>query len=348
MAVAAAQDCIIGKDKNKIDAGYLCSTSVPYLDRQNAGIVATALNLRSDINTADFSSSQRAGTTGLLTALNVVKGGDSKSILVTAADRRMTRPAGFYEMWFGDGAASLMVGDEDVIAEFKGAYSVSYDFVDHFRGSWCKFDYTWEERWLREEGYSKIIPEAVNGLFKKLKITMDDVQKLVFPCIFKAEHRSIAKKLGASGDKLVDTMHEVCGETGAAHALLMFVSALETAKPGDGILLAGFGQGCDALYFKVTENITKLAERLGVKGSLARRNHGQLHEVPEVPRPHRSGDGHPGGSPGPDGHDGPLAEPQDGPRYGRRQVHGLRNAAVPAGGSLCESGLRTCRSHGRL
>lgn len=271
MAVAAAQDCLIGKDKKKIDAGYLCSTSVPYLDRQNAGIVATALNLRSDINTADFSSSQRAGTTGLLTALNVVKGGDSKSILVTAADRRMTRPAGFYEMWFGDGAASLMVGDEDVIAEFKGAYSVSYDFVDHFRGSWCKFDYTWEERWLREEGYSKIIPEAVNGLMKKLKITMDDVQKLVFPCIFKAEHRSIAKKLGASGDKLVDTMHEVCGETGAAHALLMFVSALETAKPGDGILLAGFGQGCDALYFKVTENITKLAERLGVKGSLAKK-----------------------------------------------------------------------------
>ncbi len=106
---------------------------------------------------------------------------------------------------------------------------------------------------------------------KKLKITMDDVQKLVFPCIFKAEHRSIAKKLGASGDKLVDTMHEVCGETGAAHALVMFVSALETAKPGDGILVAGFGQGCDAMYFKVTENITKLAERLGVKGSLAKK-----------------------------------------------------------------------------
>ena len=271
MAVAAAQDCLIGLDKKKIDAGYLCSTTLPYADRLNAGILATALNLRSDINTADFTASQRAGTTGLLTALDVVKSGNRKGILVTASDRRMTRPANFYEMWFGDGAAALAVGDKDVVAEFLGSYSLTYDFVDHFRGSWCQFDYTWEERWLREEGYSKFIPEAVNGLFKKLKITMDDVQKFVFPCIFKAEHRAIAKKLGATGDKLVDTMHEVCGETGVAHPLVMFVSALETAKPGDGILLVGFGQGCDALYFKVTENITKLAERLGVKGSLAKK-----------------------------------------------------------------------------
>ena len=269
MAVAAAMDCLIGKDKTKVDAGYLCSTSLPFLDRQNAGILATALNLRSDINTADFTSSQRAGTTGLLTALDVIKSGNRKSILVTASDKRQTRPAGFYEMWFGDGAASVLVGDEDVVAEFLGSYSLTYDFVDHYRGSKSEFDYTWEERWLREEGYAKIIPEAVNGLFKKLNITMNDVQKLVFPCFFKAEHRAIGKKLGATPEKMADTLHEVTGETGVAHALLMLVGALETAKPGDGILLAGFGQGCDALYFKVTENIGKLAERAGLKGSLA-------------------------------------------------------------------------------
>jgi 3-hydroxy-3-methylglutaryl CoA synthase/NAD(P)-dependent dehydrogenase (short-subunit alcohol dehydrogenase family)/putative sterol carrier protein len=271
MAVAAAQDCLIGLDKKKIDAGYICSTTLPFADRQNAGILATALNLRSDINTADFTSSQRAGTTGLLTALDVVKGGSRKNILVTAADKRNTRPANNYEMWFGDGAAAIAVGDEDVVAEFKGSYSVSYDFMGHYRGSWNKFDYTWEERFLREEGYAKFIPEAVAGIFKKLSITMDDVQKLVFPCIFKAEHKSIGKKLGVTGNKLVDTMHEVCGETGVAHPLLMLAAALETVKPGDGILVVGFGQGCDALYFKVTENITKLAPRTGVKGSLAKK-----------------------------------------------------------------------------
>ncbi|MFZ4440682.1 MAG: 3-oxoacyl-[acyl-carrier-protein] synthase III C-terminal domain-containing protein, partial [Syntrophales bacterium] len=269
MAVAAARDCLTGREKMAIDGAYLCSTTLPFADRQNAGIMKTALNLRDDMITADFTSSLRAGTTGLLTALEVAQGGSRKNILVAATDKRETRPACFYEMWFGDGAAALLVGDQDVIAEFKGAYTVSYDFVDHYRGAQKSYDYMWEERWLREEGYSKFIPEAVDGLFKKLAITMNDVQKVVFPCLFKAEHKAIAKKLGATPEKVIDQMHEVCGETGAAHPLVMLVAALEQAKPGDGILLAGFGQGCDALYFKVTEAIMKLAPREGVKGSLA-------------------------------------------------------------------------------
>jgi 3-hydroxy-3-methylglutaryl CoA synthase/NAD(P)-dependent dehydrogenase (short-subunit alcohol dehydrogenase family)/putative sterol carrier protein len=271
MAVAAARDCLIGQDKRAIDGAYLCSTTLPFADRQNAGIVKTALNLRDDMVTADFTSSLRAGTTGLLTALEVLRGGERKSILVSATDKRETKPAYFYEMWFGDGAAALLAGCDDVIAEFKGSCSVSYDFVDHYRGAGKTYDYMWEERWLREEGYSKFIPEAVGGLFGKLGITMQDVQKVVFPCLFKAEHKAIARKLGATPEKVIDTMHEVCGETGAAHPLLMFCAALEQAKPGDGILLAGFGQGCDALYFKVTEAITRLAPRTGVKGSLEKK-----------------------------------------------------------------------------
>ena len=196
MAVAAARDCLTGMDKRKIDGSYLCSTTLPFADRQNAGILKTALNLRDDMITADFTSSLRAGTTGLLTALDVVQGGSRKQILVSAADKRETKPAYFYEMWFGDGAASLLVGSEDVIAEFKGSYTVSYDFVDHYRGAGKAYDYMWEERWLREEAYSKFIPEAVGGLMKKLGITMNDVQKIVFPCLFKAEHRAIAKTAG--------------------------------------------------------------------------------------------------------------------------------------------------------
>jgi len=127
----------------------------------------------------------------------------------------------------------------------------------------------WEERWVRDLGYSRIIPEAVNGLFQKLSITMDDVDKLVFPCFFKAEHQNIAKKLGAAPEKVMGNLHEACGETGAAHALVMFVNALEEARPGDRILLAGFGQGCDALYFQVTDEILRLPARTGIKGSLA-------------------------------------------------------------------------------
>jgi len=269
MAVEASRDCLRGLDKSKLDALYLASTTLPFADRQNAGIVSAALNLKDDMITADHSSSQKAATTALITALESVQSGQRHNIMVAASDSRETRTAYFYEMWFGDGAASLTVGDTDVIAEYKGSYSLSMDFVDHYRGADKKYDYVWEERWTRDAGYGEIIPKVVNGLFDKLGISMADVDRLVYPCFFKRDHRSIAAGLGATPEKLVDNMHEVCGETGVAHSFMMFISALEEANPGDRILMCGFGQGANALYFEVTDNITKLAVRHGVGGSLA-------------------------------------------------------------------------------
>ena len=269
MAVAASRNCLRGRNKAELDALYLASTTLPFADRQNAGIVAAALNLKENLITADHTSSQKAATTALISAFDSIKSGDRNNILVTASDRRETRTAYFYEMWFGDGAASLMVGNSDVIAEYKGAYSLSIDFVDHYRGAENKYDYVWEERWTRDAGYGVIIPQVIDGLFQKLGIGMDDVDKLVFPCFFKGDHRKIAKKLGAGPEKLVDNMHEVCGETGAAHSFMMFISALEDASPGDHILVCGFGQGANALYFQVTDNISRLNPGNGVKNALA-------------------------------------------------------------------------------
>ena len=268
MAVTAAKESIKQHEKKGVDALLLASTTFPFADRQNAGIVSTALNLRPDIMTADFTSSQKAGTNALLAGIESVKSGERGSVLVAAVDKRETKPAYFHEMWFGDGAASFLIGNTDVIAEFKGSYSVSYDFIDHYRGRLKRYDYNWEERWVRDEGYSKIIPEAVNGLMAKLNISMDDVDKLVYPCFFKAEHKKIAKKLGAAPEKVVDNLHDVCGDTGCAHAMLMLTSALDDAKPGDRILMASFGQGCSAFYFVVTENIEKLKVRNKFKTTL--------------------------------------------------------------------------------
>ena len=56
-------------------------------------------------------------------------------------------------------------------------------------------------------------------------------------------------------EQVMGNMHTETGETGAAHPLVMFVRALEDAKPGDKLLMAGFGQGCDALAFQVTDAI---------------------------------------------------------------------------------------------
>ena len=65
MAVEASRDCLGGETPNDLTGLFLATTSAPFKDRQNAGILATALNLGDDLMTMDVTASQRAGTTGL-------------------------------------------------------------------------------------------------------------------------------------------------------------------------------------------------------------------------------------------------------------------------------------------
>jgi 3-hydroxy-3-methylglutaryl CoA synthase len=266
MAVDAARDCLAGRPRDSLDAIYLASTTLPFEDRQGAGILATALNLDENISTLDVTSSQRAGVAALLTALKA--GGEA---LVVASDKRRTKSAAPQELLYGDGAAALAVGRESGIAKFLGAHSVAVDFVDHYRGENREFDYNWEERWIRDEGYLKIVPRAIEGLLAETGVQGSDIDHFVMPGVFPQVPGLLAKSFGFAAESLRDNLMAVCGETGAAHPLVMLVHTLQQATPGQKVLLVGFGQGCDAMLFETTAALESLSPRRGIVGSLARR-----------------------------------------------------------------------------
>ena len=60
MAVEAARSCV-NSGGTTPGALYFASTSAPFADRQNAGIVSTALSLPESIASVDVGSSQKAG-----------------------------------------------------------------------------------------------------------------------------------------------------------------------------------------------------------------------------------------------------------------------------------------------
>jgi uncharacterized OB-fold protein len=157
------------------------------------------------------------------------------------------------------------------VARLVGHASRTVDFVDHYRGEGFEFDYTWEERWIRDEGYNKIVPAALTDLFRATGANGADIAHFAMPCVLPRVAAGLARKAGIADAAVRDNLHGACGETGAAHPLVMLVDALEKAKPGDKILVVGFGQGCDALLFEATDALPKLAPRRGVKGHLARR-----------------------------------------------------------------------------
>src|SRR5947207_3222804 len=110
MAVAAAIDCLRGIERSSVDGVLFASTSYPFKEKQAAAIVARALDLRRDVLTADIGDSLRAGTTALRAAVDAVKAGSAKHLLVVAGETRMAAPRSAMEANLGDGAAAFLIG----------------------------------------------------------------------------------------------------------------------------------------------------------------------------------------------------------------------------------------------
>ena len=270
MAVEAARDCLSGVDRAGVTALYMASTSYPFQDRQNSGILAEALRLDSGIQTMDIAASQRAGTSGLIAALQASSGAGGQ-VLLASGEKRRTKAANPLELTTGDGAAALLVGEGDVVATVLGYHTETVDFVDHYRGQDNAYDYVWEERWIRDEGYLKIVPEAVQKTLEKAGVAADQIDQFCFPAAARRVAGMIGKRLGISEGAVRDNLQANMGEAGVAHPLVMLVNAMEEAAPGQKLLVVGFGQGADVILVETTDALAKLPKRAGITGHLAMR-----------------------------------------------------------------------------
>lgn len=247
MAVEAARDCL-GTDRPDLGALVMASTTMPYADMSNASIVAAALDLGGNLRASESTGSQRAGTLALIQAL---KHDSDEETLIIASDRMQAKPASPQEMSVGAGAAAVLVGREDPIATYLGAASVSANFADHLRSAEREDSYFWEERWIRDEGYAKIVPQAVSAALATAGVGIGDIQHFVMPSLLRDGAAQTAKRIGCNGI-VADGLDLECGQTGAAHAFLMLAKVLETAEAGEKILLVGFGQGADAIVLEAS------------------------------------------------------------------------------------------------
>ena len=204
----------------------------------------------------------------MLSATDAVNASSLKSVLVTAADMRLGGAAGEDEQAFGDGAAAFLVGNDRVAVEIEGSYTLSDDLVDYWRSHEDNFVRHWEDRFGRDTGYNKIPLEAVAGVMKKLGLTPKDFTKA---CIYGANtraHAALTRRMGLQPEQIQEPLLDTVGDTGAALPLMILVAALEKAKTGDRLLLMSWGNGCEAIVLRVTDEIEKIRDRRGIKHHL--------------------------------------------------------------------------------
>lgn len=267
MGVAAAMDCLKGIDRSTVDAVYFASTTSPYAEKQAAATIVAAADLSREAFTSDFSNSLRASTIALRTALDAVRSGSSKRILVVASDLRIPGIDSAFEQVFGDGAVALLIGDTQVAAAIEDSCLVSDEIHDVWRAQDTAM-HTGEDRFVFEKGYFDVLPRAVSRLMEDNSLNLKDFAKAAFYGPDARRHGDVGKKLGLEQAQVQDPMFTTMGNTGVAFALMILVSALEEASPGDRILLADYGNGASVFTLKVTESIRGIKDRRGISGHL--------------------------------------------------------------------------------
>ncbi len=298
MAVAAGGNALRGFDRASVDAVFFASTTSPFAEKQAAALIAKALDLRRDVRTTDIGGSLRAGTDALRAAFDAVAAGSARRALVLASDCRLGAPGSALERSFGDGAAAFLLGASDVIAKLEGSYAIADEVVDLWRSEGDAFVHSWEERFVIQQGYTPGIVEAVRGLVEKLGTQPSAFTKVALYAPDERSFAGAARALKIETGALVDPLFGKLGNAGVAFAPLLLVSALESAKPADRLLVASYGDGAEAFALSATEHVDKLEPRRGVAWHLARRRTVASYDRYLKARSLDSREWSPGGDPG--------------------------------------------------
>ena len=271
LGVTAGIHCLEGIDRSKVDMLLFASTTLPFQEKQAAALAARVLDLPRKVQTADHGGSTRAGTTALRSAIDAVTAGSASCALVIMSDARMAAPGSGLEANFGDGAAAFLIADGDAIATLDAAASVTDEVTDVWRPSGHEFVHSWEDRFVIQESYTPNMQASIAALLETSGSKIGDYDRIAIFAPDARSHAGVARATGVSKEALQSPLFGQLGNAGAAFAPLQLAAALESAKPGERILVANFGNGADATSFRTTDQIEKLDVRRGVAWNLARR-----------------------------------------------------------------------------
>ncbi|MGH1369604.1 MAG: hypothetical protein ACRBCL_13405 [Maritimibacter sp.] len=227
------------------------STSSPFIDRSVAGLATAALALPADCFTQDVAGSRRAATSALMRALRT-DGSSAGDALILAGEKRSAMAGTAQIMSFGDGAGAVLTGPGEGVARLLGAATLNADLLDIQISAENGLPYEAENRFVRDEAVAGVYLPAIGAALAEAGISASDIAFAVVPEPVSGTYRALAKPLGLTAPNFCEAITGAAGDLGAALPLFGFALALDRATQGDRILIAGFGNGCDAMIFEVT------------------------------------------------------------------------------------------------
>jgi len=255
MGVEAGLDCISGIDPKTIDGLFFASTTQVYTEKDSASLIATVLDMREDIITTDFTDSLKAGTTAVARAVDTIKANkDIKSILVIASDTRVPEPSTMWEYGFADGAAALLIAEEETLPLSIDDY---YSIAANVTGPWKragkdKFIRTFEVK-MDSMFYFENLAKVMDKILKRNELKPEDISAAAYYYNNPRMHGRIAKMMKFAGGVAQNSVFFQLGDLGTPMSFILLIGALRRPKPDAKILMAGFGDGADAILLQVRD-----------------------------------------------------------------------------------------------
>lgn len=254
MAVEASRDAVRGNVA--VDALLFATTNPPYAEKLNAATIQAALDLPENIASFELGGSTRMGLGALLLGLDMAVAG--RRTLVCAGDVVVGAPGGVRESQSGDAAVAFLTGaDDDAIARVLGRASATIEILDVWRLPEERFAKQWEERFTADTMGPSIVDTARRAL-KEAGVEAASLAAVLLDGTNPRSMSGLPKALGLKPEQVHDTLGTNVGRTGCAHSGLLLARALDSARPGDRILIVCEADGVDALVLEVTERIRDL------------------------------------------------------------------------------------------
>jgi len=163
------------------------------------------------------------------------------------------------EQSLGDGAAALLLGKNNVIAEAMETYAFMTDTPDFWRRE-HEFYPQHGGRFTGEPAYFRTIMGAANGIMKKAKMKAQDFKYVIFHQPNGKFPMKVGQMLGFKKEQIEPGwLTPRLGNTYSGSSPLGLTSTLDISKPGEMILMVSYGSGAgsDAFVWRVTDRINE-------------------------------------------------------------------------------------------
>jgi 3-hydroxy-3-methylglutaryl CoA synthase len=243
---------------------WFATTEPAYADRTNATVPHAVLRLDRSVPAYDMVGSVRSAVAALRAAWQ----GPGASLVITS-DTRTGLPGGPDEAAGGDAAAALLIGDgAGVLAEIVAWESVTEEFLDRWRVPGAPASRLWEER-FGENRYTEAGAEALKLALGAAGISAAAVDHLVVAGLHERAAGAVQRASGVPATRITDRLGAAVGNPGAAQPALLLAAALESAEPGQYVVLLCLADGADAVVLRTTAALAGYRPRRPVAAQAA-------------------------------------------------------------------------------